>query len=131
MDEGHVISSSAGMVAAHTASDGSIVLTIQKDGVWGSRTRVVRPGSADFIQACRIVEFLRQIVESDADLPAFEVMTPQGAFKVWADGRIEGFGTQAIVTNRIWSLMAKARREGRQRVEDPRKGDDHPAFTGA
>lgn len=35
------------------------------------------------------------------DLPAFEMIYPDRAYRVWTDGRTEGFEPDAILINRI------------------------------
>lgn len=41
--------------------------------------------------------------------PAFEVHTPDQIFKIYASGKVEGFGeTGVIICNRIPQLVAKA-----------------------
>lgn len=42
-----------------------------------------------------------------SDRPAFEVRGPDNHYKIWADGRIEGFGKSTMIINRIPVLMAR------------------------
>lgn len=47
--------------------------------------------------------------------PAFEVITQDTHFKIWANGKVEGFGhggRQTVVINRIPVLIEEARSEG-------------------
>ena len=40
---------------------------------------------------------------------AFEVRTPEGGvYRIWADGRVEGFGRAPAIINRIPALAAEA-----------------------
>lgn len=47
---------------------------------------------------------------SDVEKPAFEVRDPVSGhvYKIWASGRIEGFGSAVLVVNRIPQIVAEA-----------------------
>lgn len=51
--------------------------------------------------------------QSSADKPVFEIRYPSGKFtyKIWADGRTEGFSDSVIVVNRIPQLIAEAKQK--------------------
>lgn len=46
------------------------------------------------------------MLTTDEKLPAFEVLARDGAtFRIWADGRVEGFPPNAVIINRIPALL--------------------------
>jgi len=45
------------------------------------------------------------------EIPAFEVRTPSGhVYEIYASGRTEGFGPDAIIINRIWVMLHESAR---------------------
>lgn len=64
--------------------------------------------------ADRILAGLKEVAESvevrsSGDWPAFEVLTPSGqTYRIWSNGRVEGFGDKAIIINRIPAEINRA-----------------------
>ena len=48
--------------------------------------------------------------------PAFEVRDGSKVYRIWSDGRIDGFGTEAIVVNRIPAEIGRAVASARDTV---------------
>lgn len=68
---------------------------------------------------CTHMQRLDKIIQetpgaTSTDRPAFEIRYPSGSFayKIWADGRIEGFNDKVVVINRIPQLIAEAKQKG-------------------
>lgn len=64
--------------------------------------------------AYKIIEFcievgMLEVKEEEEEKPIFEIKYPSGShvYKIWANGRIEGFNTEVTIINRIPELIVK------------------------